>query len=134
MMNHMTEKWPLRRAVVIGILLVTAAGCNSANLGNIDETDDPRETMPGPGVLANEQGESPLTVKTGADKEVTREAAEPAVREATSPAPAVAPVMDEKAEFEQFKKWDNLRTNDADSAEYQEFLEWLKFQKFKAGQ
>ena len=108
--------------MVIGVLLVTAAGCNSANLGNIDETDDPRETMPGPGVLADEQGESPLTLKTGADKE------------ATKPAPAPMPATDEKAEFEQFKKWDNLRTNDADSAEYQEFLEWIKFQKFKAGQ
>jgi len=108
--------------VVAGILLVAAAGCNSANLGNIDETDDPRETMPGPGVLADEQGESPLTLKTGADKE------------ASKPAPVAAPVTDEKAEFEQFKKWDALRTNAADSAEYQEFLEWIKYQKFKAGQ
>lgn len=122
MMNHITEIWRLRRAVVVGVLLVTAAGCNSANLGNIDETDDPRETMPGPGVLANEQGESPLTLKTDTDKE------------AAKPAPVAAPVMDEKAEFEQFKKWDHLRTNAADSAEYQEFLEWLKFQQFKAGQ
>lgn len=122
MMNHITQIGQLRRAVVAGVLLLVAAGCNSANLGNIDETDDPRETMPGPGVLANEQGESPLTVKTGADKE------------APKPAPVAAPDMDEKAEFEQFKKWDHLRTKAADSAEYQEFLEWLKFQKFKAGQ
>ena len=78
--------------------------------------------MPGPGVLADEQGESPLTLKTGADKE------------AAKPAPAAAPVTDEKVEFEQFKKWDKLRTNAADSAEYQEFLEWMKYQKFKAGQ
>ena len=105
-----------------GILLVTVVGCSNANLGNIDETDDPRETMPGPGVLADEQGESPLTLKTGADKE------------AAKPAPVAAPVTDEKAEFEQFKKWDNLRTNAADSAEYQEFLEWIKYQQFKAGQ
>jgi hypothetical protein len=108
--------------MLAGVLLATAAGCSSANLGNIDETDDPRETMPGPGVLADEQGESPLTLKTGADKE------------AAKPGPVAAPVMDEKAEFEQFKKWDNLRTNAADSAEYQEFLEWIKYQKFKAGQ
>jgi len=108
--------------MLAGVLLATAAGCSSANLGNIDETDDPRETMPGPGVLADEQGESPLTLKTGGDKE------------AAKPAPVAAPVMDEKAEFEQFKKWDHLRTNAAESAEYQEFLEWLKYQKFKAGQ
>ncbi len=124
MMSNVRQIWQLKRAVLAGVLLITVAGCSNTNLGNIDETDDPRETMPGPGVLADEQGESPLTLKTGADKE----AAKPA------PAPAAAPVMDEKAEFEQFKKWDNLRTNAADSAEYQEFLEWIKYQKFKAGQ
>lgn len=122
MMKKITQIWQLRRCVLAGILLIAAAGCSATNLGNIDETDDPRETMPGPGVLADEQGESPLTLKTGADKE------------ATKPAPVAAPVTDEKAEFEQFKKWDNLRTNAADSAEYQEFLEWIKYQKFKAGQ
>ena len=108
--------------MLAGVLLVTVAGCSSTNLGNIDETDDPRETMPGPGVLADEQGESPLTLKTGADKE------------AAKPDPVAAPVTDEKAEFEQFKKWDNLRRNAAESAEYQEFQEWIKYQKFKAGQ
>ena len=108
--------------MVAGVLLVTAAGCSSTNLGNIDETDDPRETMPGPGVLADEQGESPLTLKTGVDKEPAK------------PLAVSAPALDEKAEFEQFKKWDNLRTNAAESAEYQEFLEWIKYQKFKAGQ
>jgi len=122
MMKHVNYIWQLRRAILAGVLLATAAGCGSTNLGNIDETDDPRETMPGPGVLADEQGESPLTLKTGADKETAK------------PAPVAAPVMDEKAEFEQFKKWDNLRTNAAESAEYQEFLEWIKYQKFKAGQ
>ena len=122
MMGQIMRLWEMRWAVLAGILLVTATGCSNMNLGNIDETDDPRETMPGPGVLDNEQGESPLTLKTGADKE------------AAKPAPVAAPVMDEKAEFEQFKKWDHLRTNAADSAEYQEFLEWLKFQKFKTGQ
>ena len=122
MMKYKHQMLCLKRAILAGVLLVVAAGCNSTNLGNLDETDDPRETMPGPGVLADEQGESPLTLKTGADKE------------AAKPAPVAAPVMDEKAEFEQFKKWDYLRTNAADSAEYQEFLEWIKYQKFKAGQ
>jgi len=122
MMKHINYIWQLRRAILGSVLLATAVGCSSTNLGNIDETDDPRETMPGPGVLDDEQGESPLTLKTGADKE------------AAKPAPVAAPVTDEKAEFEQFKKWDNLRTNAADSAEYQEFLEWIKYQQFKAGQ
>ena len=122
MAKKINQVWQLKWAVVACILLLTVVGCSSRNLGNINETDDPRETMPGPGVLDNEQGESPLTLKTGADKETVK------------PAPAAAPVTDEKAEFEQFKKWDNLRTNAADSAEYQEFLEWIKYQKFKAGQ
>ena len=122
MINYIIRIGHLKRLVLMGALLVTAVGCSSTNLGNIDETDDPRETMPGPGVLADEQGESPLTLKTGADKK------------AAKPVPVAAPAMGEKAEFEQFKKWDNLRTNAAESAEYQEFLEWLKYQKFKAGQ
>jgi len=41
---------------------------------------------------------------------------------------------DEKAEFEQFKVWNELRTEDKGSEEYQEFLQWLKYQDFKARQ
>ena len=78
--------------------------------------------MSGPGVLANEDGETPLKLKTGASKKTVKAA------------PVSSTPSDEKAEFEQFKKWDHLRTNEADSAEYQEFLEWIKYQKFKAGQ
>jgi hypothetical protein len=114
--------WRQKRAVLAGALLVVAAGCSSTNLGNIDETEDPREDMSGPGVLADEQGETPLKLKTGSDKTPV------------NAAPVSATALDEKAEFEQFKKWDNLRTNAAESAEYQEFLEWIKYQKFKAGQ
>ena len=84
MMKHISYMWQLRRAILAGVLLVTAAGGGSTNLGNIDETDDPRETMPGPGVLADEQGESPLTLKTGADKEAAKSA------------PVAAPALDEK--------------------------------------
>lgn len=122
MIKNVNHTWQAKRAALAGLLLLTATGCNSANLGQIDETDDPRETMPGPGVLADEQGESPLTLKTGADKEPTKAVV------------ASAPVTDEQTEFEQFKKWDHLRTNAPESAEYQEFLEWMKYQKFKAGQ
>ena len=89
MMKHIMQIWQLRRSMLAGVLLVTAAGCSSTNLGNIDETDDPRETMPGPGILADEQGQSPLTLKTGADKESAK------------PVPVAAPITDEKAEFEQ---------------------------------
>ena len=122
MINYLIQIWCQRRTVLASILLVVAAGCSSANLGNIDETDDPRETMPGPGVLDDEQGKTPLTMETGGDK-----------TSATAAQTSVAP-MDEKAEFEQFKKWDHLRTNAAESAEYKEFLEWIKYQRFKAGQ
>jgi hypothetical protein len=39
--------------------------------------------------------------------------------------------MDEKAEFEAFKEWNRLRSEGANSAEYQEFLMWLEYQQFK---
>ena len=122
MISKIIQIWQLKRAVLAGALLLTAAGCGTTNLGNIDETEDPREDMPGPGILANEEGETPLKLETGNDKQ-------PAKPVVTASAP-----LDEKAEFEQFKIWDNLRTNEADSAEYKEFLEWLKYQQFKAGQ
>ena len=122
MMKHIHQMLCLKRSVLVGVLLVIVTGCSSANLGNLNETDDPRETMPGPGVLADEQGETPLKLETGADKKSAKSTQ------------AIAPVTDEKTEFEQFKKWDHLRTNAAESAEYQEFLEWIKYQKFKAGQ
>lgn len=122
MIKHIIEIWQLKRTVLAGVLLLTAVGCNSMDLGQIDETDDPRETMPGPGVLANEQGETPLKLETGASKKTV------------NAAPVSSTPSDEQAEFEQFKKWDDLRTHGAESAEYQEFLEWIKYQKFKAGQ
>ncbi len=122
MMKDKIDIWQLKHLFVVGILLVAAVGCSSMNLGQIDETEDPREDMPGPGVLANEDGETPLKMETGNSQQSTKPVA-------TDSGP-----LDEKAEFEQFKKWDNLRTNEVDSAEYQEFLEWIKYQKFKAGQ
>jgi len=42
--------------------------------------------------------------------------------------------LDEKAEFEQFKIWNKLRTEDRESAEYQDFLQWLNYQNFKTSQ
>jgi len=109
-------------AVLTVILLFTTAGCSSIDLGQIDETEDPRDDMPGPGVFSDDNGESPL--KWSNEKNQA-----PVETEQAS-----LSVMDDKAEFEQFKKWNDLRTNAADSAEYQEFLQWLKYQKFKAAQ
>jgi hypothetical protein len=43
-------------------------------------------------------------------------------------------VTQEQAEFEQFKVWNDLRSNGTDSAEYQEFQQWLEYQKFKSSQ
>ncbi len=42
--------------------------------------------------------------------------------------------MDDKAEFEQFKAWNKLKTEDRNSDEYQEFLQWLNYQEFKTSQ
>ena len=42
--------------------------------------------------------------------------------------------LDDKAEFEQFKIWSKLRTEQMDSEEYQEFLQWLNYQDFKTSQ
>ena len=39
--------------------------------------------------------------------------------------------LGDKSEFEQFKRWNQLRTEDRESAEYQEFLLWLNYQNFK---
>ena len=47
------------------------------------------------------------------------------------PIQAGSMALDEKTEFEQFKKWNKLRTEDRESAEYQEFLQWLNYQSFK---
>ncbi len=50
----------LKPAALMVLLLLNAAGCSSVNLGQIDETEDPRDDMPGPGVLSNDNGESTL--------------------------------------------------------------------------
>ena len=42
--------------------------------------------------------------------------------------------LDDKAEFEQFKRWTKLRTEDRESEEYQDFLQWLNYQNFKTSQ
>lgn len=46
MSKRLTTKSKLKSAVLTGIFLLNAAGCGSVNLGQIDETEDPREDMP----------------------------------------------------------------------------------------
>jgi hypothetical protein len=112
----------LKPAVLTGIFLLNAAGCGSMNLGQIDESEDPREFMPGPGVFSNNDGDTSLKWSSG-DKQPS-----------TKPEQASSLALDEKTEFEEFKIWNKLRTKGVESEEYQEFLQWLNYQKFKTGQ
>ena len=135
----------LKPTLLACLVVLVVAGCSSANLGDIDETQSERDDMPGPGILADENGET--TLKWVAD---TRQPEEQPVQSpakleseqlamgveseqttATEVQPAPAPTMDEKAEFEAFKEWNRLRSEGANSAEYQEFLMWLEYQQFK---
>lgn len=141
MSNRLNKgSWP-QLAALAALLLFTAAGC-SRNLGQIDETPDDREEMAGPGVFTEDDGQTKLKWSTDKDKSTTTAAATGTTAAtttvaATSTTAATATgdaPLDEKAEFEQFKAWNALRTNGADSAEYQEFLQWLEYQKFKNSQ
>ncbi len=109
-------------AVLTALLLSGTAGCSSVNLGQIDETPDDREEMAGPGIFADDTGETTLKW-SNEDKQAP-----------SSPEPSNVTPMDEKAEFEQFKIWNELRTKGAETPEYQEFLQWLEYQEFKARQ
>ena len=111
------------KPLLLGLLiLMGATGCGSTNLGQLDETPSERDDMPGPGIFAGEEGETVL--KWSSDNPQAKPAA----------ADPVSPAIDEQAEFEQFKKWDRLRTEGEASAEYREFLQWLRYQEFKAAQ
>ena len=103
-------------------LLLAAAGCSNTNLGDIDDSVDAREVMPGPGIFDGKDGEPAL--KWSSDGE-----------NSTAPAAqAESSAAREKAEFEEFKLWNRLRNEGAESAEYREFLQWLEYRKFKAAQ
>jgi len=110
-----------RLACAILLSLATAA-CSGVDLGQIDETVDSREEMPGPGIFADDKGETVL--KWTSDSDDPEPTSEQIDLIATQ----------QQAEFEQFKNWNNLRTNATDSPEYQEFLQWLEYQKFKSNQ
>ena len=120
--SHFTRTSGLKSVVLACVFLFSTAGCSSVDLGQIDETEAPRDDMPGPGIFSDEDGETALKWSNEKDPP-------PAESEQ-----AGLMEMDDKTEFEQFKIWNDLRTNAADSAEYQEFLQWLKYQEFKTAQ
>ena len=110
------------------LLLLFGAACSNTDLGQIDETLSERDDMPGPGVFAQDDGQPALSWSSD-NGEPT--AAQPAST-STTIAAATATATTDKAEFEQFKAWNELRTTGKDSAEYREFQQWLEYQKFKA--
>ena len=111
------------------LLLMANVGCSGANLGDFDDSNDSREEMPGPGIFTDESGDSALTWSS--DSKEPASTANSAAVTASATSSAASP---EQAEFEQFKAWNELRTDGAESAEYQEFLQWLEYQKFKSNQ
>ena len=119
-MGRLRKHKIVRMAAIL--LLFAGSGCSGTNLGDIDESVDSREKMPGPGIFADDQGESRLQWSSD-DKDSTAQTA----------APESADLSDQ-AEFEQFKAWNQMRTEGTDSADYQEFLQWLEYRKFKASQ
>ena len=106
--------------LVVLLLALAAGACSNTNLGDIDESVDSREQMPGPGIFDGEDGESALSWSSdsSADRSVAAQQSS----------------ADQRAEFEQFKAWQALREQGEDSPEYREFRQWLEFQKFKSGQ
>jgi hypothetical protein len=116
----------LLRLVPVVLLLFLNAACSGVNLGQIDESVDSREEMPGPGIFADDAGESSL--------KWSNDSSEPSSTATTASTATGTSVTQEQAEFEQFKAWNDLRSNGTESAEYQEFQQWLEFQKFKSSQ
>ena len=120
----------LSRLAPVVLLLFINTACSGTNLGQIDESVDSREEMPGPGIFADDQGESTLKWSKGSSEPTsTTTTAATAASTATGTS-----VTQEQAEFEQFKAWNDLRSNGTESAEYHEFQQWLEYQKFKSNQ
>jgi len=109
------------RQLLVAAMLLVAAGCAGTDLGQIDETRAERDDMAGPGVFADKNGETPLKWTVGE-------------KPAAAAAPAPVAGLDEQAEFELYKEWRRLRSENTDSPEYREFLQWLEYRQFKAAQ
>lgn len=138
----------LKPALLACLVMLAAAGCGSTNLGDIDETPSERDDMPGPGIFADEDGESTLKWSTDGKPSAEEPAQTPAVVASdqsaggsvalqASPAAsqeARSSELDEKSEFEAYKEWRKLRAEGVDSQEYREFLLWLEYREFKAGE
>jgi len=108
-------------ALAAALAALGTPGCSSSNLGQLDETRSERDDMRGPGIFTDASGQTVLRWNSEGEPQ--------AGDTGQSPTPAAS-----QAEFEQFKKWDRLRTEGRDSAEYREFLLWLEYQQFKAAQ
>ena len=131
-MSH--YKVNLSRLAPAVLLLLLVSACSGTNLGQIDESVDSREEMPGPGIFADDDGQSALSWSSDSNESAAA-AEQPASTSAmTATAAAAMTTETDKAEFEQFKAWDELRTEGANSAEYQEFQQWLEYRKFKAAE
>jgi hypothetical protein len=125
----------LSRLAPAALLLLAISACSGTNLGDIDEEVNSREQMPGPGVLADEEGESALKWSSASKESEAAASTTTSAAVTTSAATSDAVVQTpEQEEFEQFKAWNELKSGGADSAEYQEFLQWLEYQKFKSSQ
>ena len=96
----------LLRLTPILLLLLVGAACSNSDLGQIDETLSTRDDMAGPGIFAQDDGQPALSWSSNSD-EPTAAAAQPAPASTTTAAT-------DKAEFEQFKTWDELRTTGKD--------------------
>lgn len=107
------------------LFLTATVGCSGTNLGDVDETQDHRDDMSGPGIFSNDKGESYL--------KWDNKAKQPPVEEklkAKNKSDADSD-FSEKSEFELFKHWKAISSVAQSSEEYQEFKLWLEFRRLK---
>ena len=124
----------LSRLAPAVLLLLLGSACSGTDLGQIDESVDSREEMPGPGIFAQDDGKPALTWSSDSNEPAAAAEQPTSTSTTTTTAAAATTAAADKAEFEQFKAWDELRTKGVDSAEYQEFQRWLEYRKFKAAE
>ena len=124
----------LPRLVPVVLLTFLNVACSGTDLGQIDESVDSREEMAGPGIFSDDQGESSLKWSSDSSETASTTTAASTTAAASTSTEADTSVTQEQAEFEQFKAWNELRSNGSESAEYQEFQQWLEYQKFKSSQ